>query len=73
MVTVEINTVDGGYQNYDEDDQFLNRLKSLQAQGYTGKELIHALISDDWGAPPLVVVIKWSKNGQNFITNIPYD
>lgn len=73
MVTVEIRTVDGGYQKYKENDQFLNRLKSLQARGYTGKELIHTLIGDDWGAPPLVVVIKWSENSQNFTENIPYD
>lgn len=73
MVTVEIRTVDGGFRKYEENDKFFSKLQVLQSQGYTGKELIHALISDDWGPPPSIVVIKWSKNGQNFATNIPYE
>lgn len=73
MVTVEIRTVADGYQKYEESDQFLVRLKSLLASGYAGKELIHALISDDWSPPLLVIVIEWSENGQNFKETIPYD
>lgn len=73
MVSVEIRTVAGGYQKYEESDQFLIRLKSLLARGYAGKELIHTLISDDWSPPLLGVVIEWSENGQNFTKNIPYD
>lgn len=73
MVTVEIRTVADDYQEYEVDDQFLIKLKSLQALGYTGKKLIHTLISDDWSPPLLVVVIKWLENGQNFTETIPYD
>lgn len=73
MVKVEIRTVDGGYRQYEESDLFLVRLKSLQAHGFAGKELVHNLIGDDWSPPPLVIVIEWSENGQNFTKNIPYD
>lgn len=30
-------------------------LRRLQSEGYSGRELIHALITDDWGAPPRFV------------------
>lgn len=31
------------------------RLARLQREGYAGRELVNALITDDWGAPPRYV------------------
>ena len=50
-------------------DQYLSKYKSLAAEGYEGKALIHALLTDDWSAPPLRVRIQ--ENG-NEVAVIPY-
>jgi hypothetical protein len=36
------------------------KLAQLQAEGYVGRELVDALISDDWGAPPRFVKLSGS-------------
>ena len=56
-VTVTARLVDGSIEPFEFDADFLTQLSELQAQGLTGKRLIHALITDDWGAPPLYVEI----------------
>jgi hypothetical protein len=38
-------------------DHYLSKYKSLAVQGYEGNALVHALLTDDWGAPPLRVRI----------------
>jgi hypothetical protein len=50
-------------------DHYVSKYKSLVAQGYEGKALIHALLTDDWSAPPLRVRIQ--ENG-NEVAVIPY-
>lgn len=71
-VTVTVRTVDGGMQEWFEDLQFLGRLRTLQAEGLDGKELIHALVSDDWGAPPRSVQIHGQDaGGHSFSVEIP--
>jgi hypothetical protein len=50
-------------------DHYVSKYKSLVAQGYEGKALIHALLTEDWGALPLRVRIQ--ENG-NDVAVIPY-
>ena len=74
MIQVSISFTDGDFQEYAESSDFLSRLTELQNQGYEGKKLINALISDDWGAPPLVVQIKGRvPNGSEIDLQIPYN
>ena len=68
MTTVSISFVDGSRQDFDEDDSFVQRLRSLQKQGLEGRELIDKLISDDWGPPPRFVTI----HGPDVDLTIPY-
>lgn len=72
-VHVSIRFVDGSLQDYEEDPLFLSRLRLLQSEGVAGKQLVHELISDDFGAPPSGVEI-WGKDtdGQGFSVKISY-
>lgn len=72
-IKVSIRLVDGGLQEFDESPVFLQKLRSLQSQGFTGMQLVHHLITDDWGAPPTVVEISGKDlDGNNFEIRIPY-
>lgn len=57
MISVTAHLVDGSIQPFESGTDFLTQLSELQAQGLTGKRLIHTLITDDWAAPPLYVEI----------------
>lgn len=72
-IKVLIRLIDGGLHEYDESPQFLEELRWLQSQGYTGKRLVDELITDDWGVPPRAVEI-WGKDsdGNNFNVDISY-
>ncbi|BCV58979.1 hypothetical protein [Shewanella algae] len=73
MILVSISLVDGGLQEFEESDSFLQRLDQLKSEGYEGKSLIHELITDDWGAPPLYVKISGkTSQGQEINEHIPY-
>lgn len=49
-------------------------LKRLQAEGYSGRALIDALITDDWGAPPrFVEIVGKGADGKRISLRIPYD
>jgi hypothetical protein len=51
----------------------VRELRSLQSQGLGGKNLVHELLTDDWGAPPTVVVISWkSADGKYVEERISY-
>lgn len=56
-IHVSVRLIDGGLQEFHEGPAFLVRLRSLQARGIEGRELIHQLLTDDWAAPPTVVII----------------
>jgi hypothetical protein len=73
-IKVSIRLVNGSLQEFTEGPEFLHKLRSLQSQGLTGQELVDCLISDDWGAPPIVVEISWKdSDGKNYEIRIPYD
>ena len=74
MIQVSIRFVDGSFQEYSESSDFLSKLTELQNQGYEGRELINALITDDWGAPPLSVQIKGKRPDESEVDlQIPYN
>lgn len=72
-IKVSIRLVDGGLQEFDENPAFLQKLHLLQSQGFTGKQLVHHLITDDWGSPPIVIEISGKdSDGKNIEIRIPY-
>ncbi len=74
MIHVSIKLVDGGFQEQNEDDEFISQLETLQKQGYEGKGLIHQLITDDWSAPPIYIDITGTtSNGSVVNIRIPYN
>jgi len=75
-LNLEVHLVDGSIMDIPENDaeQFLSRLDELKAHGITGKALIHKLITDDWGPPPVFIIIKGKRsNGESVNIIIPYD
>lgn len=50
------------------------RLQRLQAEGFEGCELIHELITDDWGAPPRYVeLVGTNDDGESLRIVIHYE
>ncbi len=73
MIKVTARLVDGGLQEFTESDEFLTRMNTLIQQGYEGKELVHELITDDWGAPPVYIEITgYTSKGISVNERIPY-
>jgi hypothetical protein len=59
--SVHVILVDGSdYPPEPRGHEFIASLLELEAQGANEKEVIHALLGDDWGAPPKVVIICWT-------------
>ena len=72
-IKVSIRLADGGLQEFNRDSDFLQQLRSLQSQGFSGKQLVHRLLTDDWAAPPTVIEISgMDSEGKNFEIRIPY-
>lgn len=72
-VNVRVHLVDGGLQEFREGADFLRRLARLEREGLQGRALINALITDDWGAPPVRVVLSGTNlDGVEFTQGIPY-
>lgn len=57
-VSVTVRFVDGSVQDMTHGEDFPLRLHTLQAEGFEGKRLIHALLTDDWEPSPLGVDIQ---------------
>ena len=53
-----IRYVDGSASNHPVDDAELDRLAELEASGLSGRELIDAWITDDWGPPPTDIEVR---------------
>lgn len=72
-ISVSVRLVDGSLMQFDAAADLLDRLNALQAQGLQGRQLIHQLLSDDWGPPPLFVeIIGTSPEGRHVEVLIPY-
>ena len=55
-IRVLADLADGSQMRF-KGDHYLSKYKSLAVQGYEGKALVDALLTDVWGAPPLRVRI----------------
>jgi hypothetical protein len=71
-VEIVISLVDGGEKRIDGHAaaDILAEYRKLVAQGLEGWRLIHELLGDDWGPPPIYVRIL--VNGE-MVATIPYD
>ncbi len=70
---LQVSLVNGDGHEFPVGEDFLLRLKELEDSGLRGKSLIHALLSDDWGAPPLFVTITGhGPDGMPVDIRIPY-
>lgn len=73
-LTARVHLVDGSLMVIPLDDDFLVRLKRLQTAGLQGKALVHELLTDDWGPPPVAVVVRGTApDGSAVDLTIPYD
>ncbi|MDF2094384.1 hypothetical protein P2G67_00170 [Fodinicurvata sp. CAU 1616] len=72
-VRITVYLVDGSLSKWHEGPDILRQLESLQSRGFSGKELVHALFTDDWGTPPVSVCISGTKpSGAAGQVTIPY-
>lgn len=72
-ILVSARLVDGGLYELEAEPELLARMRQLQAQGLAGKQLIHQLVTDDWGAPPVFVDIRGATpDGSTVDVRIPY-
>ena len=72
-IVVSVRLIDGGLMQFDAEPNVLRRLSALERQGLRGKQLIHALFTDDWGPPPTVVEICGKTPDGNLVEiRIPY-
>jgi hypothetical protein len=72
-VSVSVRLVDGGLREFDTGPELLVKLVYLQAQGLEGKQLVHQLLNDDWGAPPVYIDITGADDtGHPVEVRIPY-
>jgi hypothetical protein len=73
-ITVKVYLVDGGYNEWQAQPSIMREHDELVRQGLGGKELIHRLISDDWGpAPQRVVLSGPAGDGRRVEIVIHYD
>lgn len=72
-IQVEARLVDGSTQDFRFGESFILEMNRLKAQGINGKALIHSLLTDDWGAPPLYILVTGvDQNGAVINERIPY-
>lgn len=72
MLTATARLKDGGLQPCGRVS--LDRLRALERDGLRGRSLVHALTTDDWGAPPLFLELTGlDENGQPLRVVIPYE
>jgi len=73
-VRVVARLVDGGEMDWAFGPEFLTKLGALEARGLSGKGLIHELLTDDWGPPPVTVTISGTgPDGRRLKRTIAYD
>ncbi len=73
---LECHLVNGGIADIpvDNAEKFLLKLKRLRDMGYQGEQLVNELITDDWGPPPVIVVVKGKLlSGKSVNFTLTYD
>ncbi len=74
MLEVSLFTVDGGLQEFNAKNSIIAKLSALRRDDCKGKELIHALFTDDWGAPLVGVKIRGTLDDGTLVDEyIPYE
>lgn len=73
MITIQTFYIDGSTSEHTTDASIIEKLIYLKNLGYGGKELVHHLLTDDFGAPPISFNISGKlKNGTEIIETIYY-
>ncbi len=72
-ITITVRHVDGSMSEFEMPGSLLADLRRLRGEGYEGRRLIHALLTDDWGPPPRFVDISGEVDGRAVAERIPYD
>jgi hypothetical protein len=73
MIKISVPGVDGSSQDWTETDGVYSRYLKLRSSGYKGKSLVHELLTDDWGAPPVGVRLTGTlEDGTPVDEYIPY-
>lgn len=55
MVKVIAHLADGGSRESDSAEDLIQKAAQLRQQGLGDRAIIHVLITNDWGAPPIYV------------------
>ena len=73
MLRATASLVNGSAMDLNIDDVMYSRYLSLRSAGYSGKQIIEELWTDDWGPPPSGVHITGSlESGAEVKEYIPY-
>ena len=73
-IKVVARLVNDGEQDFHFGTEFLHKLARLERDGYAGKQLIDAAITDDWGPHPNCIIITGTdEHGNRVNRTIPYD
>lgn len=72
-IQVRANLIDGDLWEIERSEKLWAEYLRLQKEGYTGKRLVHELLTDDWPAPPVRVVLSGFYKGEPVEATIPYD
>jgi hypothetical protein len=73
LVKVVADLVDDGRSQWTQPLTILAKHDRLVHEGLSGKALIHALLTDDWGPPPVRVTLSCpGVNGKDVEIVIPY-
>lgn len=72
-IKVKVNLVDGSLNEFNQPLGIIAKYDRLVHQGLQGKALIHELLTDDWGLPPVRVTLSFvSVDGKPIEIVIPY-
>lgn len=73
LVKVAVDLVDGSYDEWNEPLSILAKHDRLVHDGLRGKALVHALLHDDWGPPPVRITLSCpGVDGKLIEIAIPY-
>jgi hypothetical protein len=73
VVKVSISFVNGEYREYYDSYKLIERYDVLLQEGLLGKQLVHELLTDDWGPPPVGVRLEGRrKDNRDFHAHIEY-
>lgn len=73
-VKVSVRLVNGNGQTIFQPQSFIDRYDSLRQEGIEGNDLVHELLTDDWGVPPTSLEIEGQRSdGTPFHASLSYE